>query len=153
MNSDIITEAPQDHRTAKKQVSPLNWPGYSSQSHYYLQALMRDGYKCMLSGKTDASYCIYLQGLVGSAAIAKRDLDDAKAVAAASGSAPDSALARRVRECADAFHKSHHNAQAANEILGEIHDPPITTQAVHIFSESTNKNLSDESKVRLTSVD
>jgi hypothetical protein len=153
MNSDIIMEAPQDHHMAKKQVSPLNWPGYSSQSHYYLQALVWDGYKCMLTGKTDASYCIYLQGLVESAAIAKCDLDDAEAVAAALGSAPDSALTRRVHECADAFHKSHHDAQAANEILGKIHDPPITTQAAHIFSESVNKNLSDKSKVRLTSVD
>jgi hypothetical protein len=147
MNSDVITEAPQDHRTAKQQVNPLRSLDVYTAECAVLQALKRDGYQCMLSGKLDTTSKSELQGKINAAALASLDAQDAVMAAAANPS--DSQLARKAAELAKESTKLDAAAQRAAAILANLPNPRTlcVTNAAHIFSESTNTDLGSDRKV------
>ncbi|KIM79419.1 hypothetical protein PILCRDRAFT_823348 [Piloderma croceum F 1598] len=128
MNSDVIAAAQQDHRTSKK------------------QALRRDGYRCMLSGKVDSASVLELRSTINAATVASLDAHDAAMAAAASPS--DSKLAEKAADLAKESTALDAVAERADTILANLPNPPTlcVTNAAHIFSESTNTDLGNDTK-------
>jgi hypothetical protein len=113
------------------------------------QALRRDGYRCMLSGKLDTTSKLELQRKVNAAVIASLDAQDAAKAAAAAPS--DSQLAQKAAELAKEFTAVSDTARRASAILANFPTPRklCETNAAHIFPESTiNTDLSNEQNVR-----
>jgi hypothetical protein len=50
---NAIAEPPKDHSTAKRAVSPLATSRVYVSNHDFLQALLRDNYRCMVTGAVD----------------------------------------------------------------------------------------------------
>jgi hypothetical protein len=146
MNSDVIMEAHSDHRTAKKRVGPPLSLHLSRVNRTLYQALKRDGNRCMLSGKLDVTFRMRLLQQINEIKMATKSAHDAEEAAAA---APlDSSLAKKAAKLAQNLFTVRTAAQRATSILADSPGPSVPTNAAHIFSESTNSNLSDEDKVR-----
>jgi hypothetical protein len=145
-NSDVITEAPQDYHTAKNQVNEVHRLMITQIERALSQALKRDGYKCVLSGKLDATIFSDHKKRIDRAAIAStRARNAATAVAAAPS---DSELANKAATFDKELCEFNTAAQCSAAFLYGFPDPPIVTDAAHIFPESTNKDLGNHKKVR-----
>lgn len=110
------------------------------------QALKRDGYRCMLSGKLDATTQLELLGKIEAAALAATEARDAAADSTAAPS--DSGLANRAATLAKQSAKLDTAAQQAGTFLASFQDPTVVTNAAHIFSESTDADVGKDAKVR-----
>lgn len=100
----------------------------------------------MLSGKLDASIEVELLDKVDAAALAASEAHDA---AVDSANAPsDSELAKRAATLAKESDKSNASAQQATRFLANFPDPTAVTNAAHIFPESTNAEIGNDTKVR-----
>jgi hypothetical protein len=102
----------------------------------------------MLSGKVDSTAVFEPRSTINAATAASLDAYDAAMVAAASPS--DSELAKKAAELAKESTALNAAAQRANNILANLPNPPTLclTNAAHIFSESTNTDLDNDTKVR-----
>ena len=114
----------------------------------FSQALKRDGYRCMLSGKLDTTARSDLQSQIDRAALVSLDARDAAVDAAA---APlNSQLEQEAAELAEKCTKLSAAAQRATAILATFPNTPTlcVIKAAHIFPESTNTDLGNDKKVR-----
>ena len=59
----LLMEAPQDHQSAKNKVGPHHDLGISLQIQLLVQALVRDGFRCVISGKYEATSYDQSEGL------------------------------------------------------------------------------------------
>jgi hypothetical protein len=116
--------------------------------HALPQALKRDGYRCMISGKLDSATIAKLEGTNREASNAA--LDAREAAEAASADPSDPHLAQKAAESAKTLTKLNARAKRANAILSEFPASALMcpTNAAHIFPESTNRDLSKDTKVR-----
>jgi hypothetical protein len=110
------------------------------------QALKRDGYRCRLSGRLDANTQLELLGNIDAAALAATEARDAAADSTAAPS--DFGLAERAATLAKKSAKLDAAAKQAATFLASFQDPTVVTNAVHIFSESTNADVGKDAKVR-----
>lgn len=85
------------------------------------QALKRDGYRCMLSGKLDTSSKSVLEEKISAADLASLDAQDAAVAAAAAPS--DSQLAQKATELAKECRRLDVAAQRAATILANFPNP------------------------------
>jgi hypothetical protein len=148
MNIDIITRAPQDHRTAKRQVCRF----YSNRGSLWLksqlaQALKRDGSRCMLSGKFDLAFHTNLEKKYNQADYEHRRISRA---ADAASDAPDGSEWKL--RAADLAKEADNRRKAADRYATALARFPTNpqlspTNASHIFPESINANLDVENKV------
>ena len=115
----------------------------------YPQALERDGYRCMLSGKLDATIKGQLQRKIQAATIASRAADHA--AAAAADNPATSELAENAARLAKEARKLNLTAQNATNTLASFPNAPTmcVTNAAHIFSEANNTDLGNDKKVPL----
>ena len=114
----------------------------------FSQALKRNGYRCMLSGKLDTNAKFVLQSQIDTAALVSLDARDTAIDAAA---APlNSQLEQEAAELAEECTKLSAAAQHATAILATFPSLPTLceTNAAHIFLESTNTDLDNDKKVR-----
>ena len=110
------------------------------------QALKRDGYRCMLSGRLDANTQLELLGNIDAAALAATEARDAAADSTAAPS--DSGLAKRAATLAKKSAKLDAISTQAATFLASFQDPMVVTNAAHIFSETTNADVGKDAKVR-----
>ena len=115
----------------------------------YPQALERDGYRCMLSGKLDATIKGQLQDKIQAATIASRAADHAAAAAAAHPAMSE--LAENAARYAKEARKLNVTARHATTTLASFPNAPTmcVTNAAHIFSEANNTDLGNDKKVPL----
>ena len=148
MNVDVITEE-QDHWTAKRRVCRFYHSNHGSLQLkcQISQALKRDGYRCMLSGKFDLEFYVNLKKKYNRADYERRRIS--RAAHAASNAPAESernSLAADLVKEADKLQKAanrHATALGAFPTNAEV----SPTNAVHIFPESINVNHDVEKKV------
>jgi hypothetical protein len=99
------------------------------------QALKRDGYRCILSGKMDSTVWSTLEGKVEAAEMAFLDARDVENAPVANPSDPT--LRERAAQRAKEYTKLKKASDRAAAILATNLDPPVATNAAHIFAEST----------------
>jgi len=89
-----------------------------------------------------------LRSTISAATVASLDAHDAAMAAAASPL--DSKLAKKAAELAKESTALDAVAERANTVLANLPNPPTlcVTNAAHIFSESTNTDLGNDTKVR-----
>jgi len=129
MNIDVITGAPQDHRTAKR------------------RALKRDGSRCMLSGKFDLAFHSNLEKKYNEANYEHHRISRAVDAASNAPAGPE-----RNSRAADLAKEVDKQRKAANRYATALAKFPTNpqlspTDASHIFPESINTNIDVENKV------
>jgi hypothetical protein len=99
----------------------------------------------MLSSKLDSGIWTELEDRIRAAALISADARDVQRAAAAAPS--DSQLAQKAAELTKKFTKVDAAAQRASTILANFSGRPVVTNAAHIFPESTNTNLDNDTNV------
>jgi hypothetical protein len=151
MNGDVISEAPQDHCTAQQQANPEHRLNVSTVECAFLQALKRDGYRCMLSGKVDTIYKIAFKKQIATADIAFHDASDAANKAAAAPS--NFQLQQEADQLAREYNELNSTAQCAAATLAKFPNTSLCiTNTAHIFPESADTDLGNDKNVRCSAL-
>lgn len=101
----------------------------------FSQALKRDGYKCVLSGKVDVTIWSEHKEIENAAFTFTRGRN------AAAAAPSDSELANKAAKLDKELTKLNTAAQRSATFLQSFPDQPTVTDAAHIFPEPTNKDL------------